>query len=76
MWTLSLGVPIGCKSPQKRGPYSTQIHKFSPYANCTRLLALAVHADCGSDGFTVENIKDDVAEPVQATGVQIGTPNH
>src|SRR5437899_4456989 len=26
MWTLSPGVPIGCKSPQKRGPYSMLIH--------------------------------------------------
>jgi hypothetical protein len=26
MWTLSPGVPIGCKSPPKRGPYSMQIH--------------------------------------------------
>ena len=22
MWTLTLGVPIGCRSPRKRGPYS------------------------------------------------------
>src|SRR2546429_6618174 len=27
LWTLSPGVPIGCNSPQKRGPYSMQIHR-------------------------------------------------
>jgi hypothetical protein len=26
VWTLSPGVPIGCKSPPKRGPYSVQLH--------------------------------------------------
>ena len=26
MWTLSPGVPIGCRSPRKRGPYSTPKH--------------------------------------------------
>jgi transposase-like protein len=26
LWTLSPGVKIGCKSPQKRGPYSMLIH--------------------------------------------------
>jgi hypothetical protein len=26
MWTLSPGVPIGCRSPRKRGPYSMPIH--------------------------------------------------
>ena len=27
MWTLSPGVPIGCRSPRKRGPYSTPVHR-------------------------------------------------
>ncbi len=26
MWTLIPGVPIGCRSPRKRGPYSMPIH--------------------------------------------------
>ena len=26
MWTLSAGVPIGCRSPRKRGPYSMPKH--------------------------------------------------
>jgi hypothetical protein len=26
VWTLIPGVPIGCRSPRKRGPYSTPIH--------------------------------------------------
>ena len=29
MWTLSLGVPIGCRSPRKRGPYSTPVHRLA-----------------------------------------------
>ena len=28
MWTLSPGVPIGCRSPRKRGPYSTPKHNL------------------------------------------------
>jgi len=28
MWTLSPGVPIGCRSPRKQGPYSTPIHSL------------------------------------------------
>ena len=30
MWTLSPGVPIGCRSPRKRGPYSTPKHTEAP----------------------------------------------
>src|ERR1700675_1949471 len=26
VWTLIPGVPFGCRSPRKRGPYSTPIH--------------------------------------------------
>ncbi|MGA7790284.1 MAG: ABC transporter substrate binding protein, partial [Xanthobacteraceae bacterium] len=26
VWTLSPGVPIGCRLPRKRGPYSTPKH--------------------------------------------------
>jgi hypothetical protein len=26
VWTLIPGVPIGCRSPRKRGPYSMPIH--------------------------------------------------
>ena len=26
MWTLIPGVPIGCRSPRKRGPYSMPSH--------------------------------------------------
>jgi transposase len=28
VWTLSLWIPIGCKSPPKRGPYSMQNHNY------------------------------------------------
>ena len=28
--TLSPGVPIGCRSPRKRGPYSTPKHTLQP----------------------------------------------
>ena len=27
MWTLIPGVPIGCRSPRKWGPYSMPIHR-------------------------------------------------
>src|ERR1700686_3600938 len=30
VWTLIPGVPFGCRSPRKRGPYSTPIHTESP----------------------------------------------
>src|SRR5205823_14171292 len=29
VWTLSPGVPIGCRSPRKRGPYCMPIHMFA-----------------------------------------------
>src|ERR1700676_715602 len=28
VWTLVPGVPIGCRLPRKRGPYSTPIHSL------------------------------------------------
>src|SRR6267143_3223137 len=31
VWTLIPGVPFGCRSPRKRGPYSTPIHSRSPW---------------------------------------------
>jgi hypothetical protein len=38
---LSPGVPIGCRLPRKRGPYSTPKHSL--YRNDDRILAFIWH---------------------------------
>jgi len=35
VWTLSPGVPIGCRLPRKRGPYSTPKHNMPK--DCVRM---------------------------------------
>src|ERR1700737_3348127 len=32
VWTLIPGVPFGCRSPRKRGPYSTPVHNLGAAA--------------------------------------------
>ena len=46
MWTLSPGVPIGCRSPRKRGPYSTPKHTLVP-TKSLKLLDLTAVLDEG-----------------------------
>src|ERR1700681_375715 len=55
VWTLIPGVPFGCRSPRKRGPYSTPIHnqdatptKCSNDWCCAAVRAGAVFAAIGS----------------------------
>ena len=49
MWTLSLGVPIGCRSPRKRGPYSTPVH-MPPASGCDASIAKARKTIANSAG--------------------------
>src|SRR5271165_1143305 len=60
VWTLIPGVPIGCRSPRKRGPYSTPRQSAPsrpsrPLQLIARLLSIqsppAFLLDGGEDGF-------------------------
>ncbi len=49
LWTLSPGVPIGCKSPQKRGPYSMLIHtRVTGFRPKAVIRYLSYYADGGA----------------------------
>ncbi len=62
MWTLSPGVPIGCRSPRKRGPYSMPIHKL-------RDAAIGFKQEC--EIYDVERIRGALDSP-EGYGLRVG----
>ena len=60
MWTLIPGVPIGCRSPRKRGPYSmpNDIHTFIDNS----LLASAMVKLTDHDSLSRETVRRRLAE--------------
>jgi len=52
VWTLIPGVPIGCRSPRKRGPYSMPIHTIDGNSSNNNSLVLNV----GSDTITGDDL--------------------
>ena len=58
MWTLSAGVPIGRRSPRKRGPYSTPKHNL--------------HGRLTDDGQTPAVGHADTAQPSRRSALRVG----
>ena len=55
MWTLSPGVPIGCRSPRKRGPYSMPKHRHTASASAE---ILSVEQAAGRSATAFDEIAD------------------